>query len=270
MVQKFKTADDAYIGSIDVGSGSWNSMVISPDSKYAYLTDWSEDGRIAYVDLETLSFIQYYEGTNLFSFPYNITANTDFTTLYVTTGYGNSIYKIDVSNPYDPHIDQIVLAPGQQPSSIPGTFDPVEVDFSSDQSKYFVTCYSSYEVRVFNVLNDSLLNVIKVSAYPTEMTLSQSHPYLFVTNAPDPCHEAECKSSLNVINYSDLSFIKVFTSGLFQPHGTAIDDSNGYLLVANRNLTTDGPAPHHHSECGGRNGFLLALDLNTLGIYRRL
>jgi hypothetical protein len=36
------------------------------------------------------------------------------------------------------------------------------------------------------------------------------------------------------------------------------------VFVANRNQTTGGPAPHHSSNCGGKNGYITFIDMNTL------
>jgi DNA-binding beta-propeller fold protein YncE len=55
---------------------------------------------------------------------------------------------------------------------------------------------------------------------------------------------------------------KVYTG--HQPHGIMVDEQNSRVYVTNRNVTTGGPAPHHASLCGGRNGYVTAIDLNTL------
>jgi len=49
----------------------------------------------------------------------------------------------------------------------------------------------------------------------------------------------------------------------FQPHGIAVDESKNLLYVLSRNILSKGPAPHHTSECIGRNGFVNFVDLNT-------
>ena len=49
----------------------------------------------------------------------------------------------------------------------------------------------------------------------------------------------------------------------FQPHGIAINPNDNVLYALSRNLLTQGPAPHHTSVCGGRNGFVSFIDLNT-------
>ena len=49
-----------------------------------------------------------------------------------------------------------------------------------------------------------------------------------------------------------------------QPHGIAIDEKEGVVYIASRNNNPNGPAPHHSSSCGGRNGYYQMFDLNTL------
>jgi hypothetical protein len=51
---------------------------------------------------------------------------------------------------------------------------------------------------------------------------------------------------------------------VYQPHGIAVDETSGLAFVASLNYSTTGPAPHHPSGCTGRNGFMTAIDLNTL------
>ena len=46
-----------------------------------------------------------------------------------------------------------------------------------------------------------------------------------------------------------------------QPHGVAVDDDKQLVFVANRNAVPGGPAPHHSSACGGRNGYLSIIEM---------
>lgn len=264
IVQKFRTSDDSLVGQVDIGSGSWNTMAISPDGTKAFVVDFEDEGRIAYIDLENLTLIQMYQGSGLFASPHGSWLNSTFTTLYVTAEYGNFIYKIDITNPTFPDIEKVVIKPGQLPNTITGTLDPHEIMLSPDESKYFITCEASNEVRVMDAQTDTLIKVIPVGVYPVEMAMSKTHPYLFVTCSEDPCSEPLCKGSVYVLDYNTLEVKTVLQSGLFQPHGIAIDDDLGYAMVASRNITPDGPAPHHSSDCGGRNGYMKFIDMNTL------
>jgi DNA-binding beta-propeller fold protein YncE len=69
---------------------------------------------------------------------------------------------------------------------------------------------------------------------------------------------------VSVINYNTLQLVGTINQTLFQPHGIAIDDDRNLIIVTNRNLTNDGPAPHHSSECGARNGFISYYRLSDL------
>jgi hypothetical protein len=62
---------------------------------------------------------------------------------------------------------------------------------------------------------------------------------------------------------ASLMVVKKLNSG-YQPHGLAVDDQQDLLLIANRNASIDGPAPHHTTECGGRNGYVTYANLSTL------
>lgn len=264
VLQKYRTLNDSFVGEIVIGPGNWNTMAISPDGREAFVVDWDDEGKIAYVDLESLSLKQYYQGSGLFTQPHGSWLNSGYTTLYVTSQYGNYIYKVDITNPSFPDIQKVVLKPGQLPNNIQGTLDPHEVMLSPDESKYFVTCQASDEVRVLDAANDTLIAVIPVGNYPLEMAVSLTMPYLFVVCQEDPCSEPVCKGSVYVINYETLEVVTSLQSGLFEPHGIGVDDAAGIVMIANRNVNPGGPAPHHSSDCGGRNGYLKFIDLNTL------
>jgi DNA-binding beta-propeller fold protein YncE len=264
IVQKFRASDDSYVGSVDIGTGSWNTMAITHDGKKAFVVDFEDNGRIAYVDLENLALIQIYQGNDLFESPHGSWLDNADTTLYVTAEYGNFIYKINIKDPSAPDIEQVVIKPGQQPNTIHNSIDPHEIMLSWDESKYFVTCEASNEVRVMDTKMDTLLAAIPVGVFPVEMTMSKKYPYLFVTCMEDPCSEPLCKGSVYVIDYNTLQVVTSLQSGLFQPHGIVVDDSSGIVVVSSRNINPDGPAPHHVSDCGGRNGYLKFIDLNTL------
>ncbi|MBA3647849.1 MAG: hypothetical protein H0W62_04745 [Chitinophagales bacterium] len=264
VMQKFRTSDDTHVGDIDIGVGSWNTMCFSADSKYAFAVDWEDQGKVVYVDLENMKVLKTYSGSDLFSWPHGSAVNSSFTTLYVTSQYGNYINKIDITDPLFPDVQKTVIKPGQQPNTIPNTYDPHEILLSPDESKYFVTCQASNEVRVMDAATDTLIKVIPVGTYPLEMSVSKVHPYLFVTCMQDPCGQPACRGSVYVLDYNTLEVVKVLQSELFQPHGVAVDDENEKVYISNRNIDPNGPPPHHTSECGGKNGFIRIIDMNLL------
>jgi DNA-binding beta-propeller fold protein YncE len=140
-----------------------------------------------------------------------------------------------------------------------------DIRFSPDGTKYFVTCQSQFnispEVRVFQSSNDSLLAAIPVGPMPSEISVSSSTPYLFVTCMEDTIHFAGKRGSVAMINYDDYSVSFIYTG--HQPHGIEVDEDKKLVYVINRNASSDGPAPHHTGECAGRNGNVSFIDLNT-------
>ena len=253
VLQKFRTSDDAFVGEAVISSGSWNTFAISPDGTKAWVVDFATIGRVAYVDLVNMQLLAtYQDGSNIFN-PHGSAVSPNGNFLYVTGQVGNKIYKFDLSDPMIPDYSDINIITSGGP-----TADPHELAFSPDGSKYFVTCQGRNEVRVFNAVNDAPLATIATAAFPLEMTMSPSNNLLFVS--------CEAGNSVSIIDMGSLTHVKDLFVG-FQPHGLAVDEDGGVVYVANRNTSTSGgPIPHHTSSCGGRNGYLTMISLNTLNL----
>jgi DNA-binding beta-propeller fold protein YncE len=256
--QKYTAIDNKPAGKVNLGVGSWNSFVISSNSKTAYVVDWSASGKIAVVDLETMKNINYAG----FNYPHGsaLSSNNEF--LYVTSQNGNYIYKFNVSDPANPI--KIMLDNSKVPIET-SNLDAHDIIFSPDHSKYFVSCQGSNELRVMSAGRDSLITIIKTGELPQEMSISKNSPYLFVSCMEDTTAGALQRGSVAVINYELNSLMKSITTG-FQPHGLAVDDQNKRVYVGNRNISSGGPTPHHQGICSGRNGYITAIDLNTLNM----
>ena len=169
----------------------------------------------------------------------------------ITQNVGNKIFKWDITDPYQPDYETVTVNPS-------GASNPHEVIYHPSGNKYYVTCEAIDEVRVFNSANDSLIATIPTGDFPQEFTLSPKHNLLFVSNM--------IGNSVTIIDMSDDTFIKTLTTG-YEPHGLAVDDIRDRVYVANRNTAVSGgPPPHHVSECGGRNGYLTIIDINTLDL----
>lgn len=260
-LEVFNAHDDSRVGTITIGPGYWNTMAITGDGRYGFVVDLSDDGHVAVVDLQERTLITQLYGLR---WPHGSWASRSGNVLYVTSQYGNHIYKLDISNLANIQLERIVMNPQQLPHNFQGTYDPHEVIMSPDESKYFVSCQASNEVRVFDAATDALLAVIPVGNYPQEMAVSNRFPYLLVTCTDDPCSTPKCRGSVYVINYNTLETVAVINEGLYQPHGIGVADDAGYAVVASRNIDLEGPPPHHISDCGGRNGFIQFIDLSSL------
>ncbi len=260
--QKYSTADDRFLAQADIGIGSWNTFALTADSKKAYVIDWTGN-KIVVVNLETMSVITSYAG--IFNFPHGSYVDDTRDVLYVTSNYSNFIHKIDVSDPLNPQIEDQSL--DLNPPTLGNSLDPHEVITSPTHDKIYVACMRSNEVRVLKIKpfpqDDSLLAVVPTGITPLEMAYSIQRNLLFVTCMEDTVLFYTGRGCVTVIDMNTNTVVKNINVG-YQPHGLAVDDYNGVVYVASRNYSSTGPAPHHSSSCGGRNGFVTTIDINTL------
>ncbi|CAN5912417.1 hypothetical protein BH11BAC7_BH11BAC7_14400 [soil metagenome] len=272
-LEKHRTSDDALVARILLGPtdsaavGSWNTLSISPDSHYAYVVDWSPDGRVARINLQTNHWEQTYQGSNLFVQPHGSAITPDGHYLYLTCLQGNYVYRVDISIPQLPDVEKMVIDGSGVPNNNSFTGENThDILFSPDGTKYFVTCQNTNLVRIMDATTDpnTLIATIPVGTYPQEMAVSEdfSTPYLYVTCMEDQNTYPGYRGSVAVINWVTGALVTTVNTG-YQPHGVTIDDGRNIAFVTNRNSTIGGPAPHHSTSCGGRNGYFSLIDMNT-------
>lgn len=271
-LEKYRASDDAFVGRILLGPnqsaafGSWNTFAITPDSRYAFVVHWDPNGpgRIAWVDLDAMTYNQTYQSSAL-NQTHGSCISPDGNTLYVTTTSGNFIYKFDVSDPTSPSFDQVVID-GVSPLPLTTSSENGhEIAMSPDGTKYFVTASGTNCIRVMNITNDSLIATIPMGLYPLEMAFSLTTPYAYVTCMEDTVTFPGERGSVFAFNWQTNTVIGSVYTG-HQPHGVAIDDARELVIVANRNVTPGGPAPHHANACGGRNGYVTFIDLMSMSV----
>jgi YVTN family beta-propeller protein len=260
-LQKYSTADDHLVGEAILGFKNWNTLTVSNDGNTVYAVDWSGIGDIAVVNTNDFSIPVQHNG-GLYLNPHGSCMNPTGDSLYVTQNFVGSyqIYKIPVSDFSSPVL--VSLSP------TPTNLNTHDILFSPDGLEYFVTCQGTSEVRIMQTGSDQLLATIPVGAMPSEMAVSASHNLLFVTCEEDTSVVGK-RGSIAVIDITtnSLASTPYIYSG-HQPHGISLDDSRNLVFVANRNVTTGGPAPHHSGACGGKNGYVTFIDMNTLTLLQ--
>lgn len=254
-LQKIDTRSDTVIADVQVGVGSWNVFHISPDGKKLLLGDFSGAGRLLLINTESMQIERTFGGLFM---PHGITSDSLFEVFYVTSQLGNTVYRINLNS----EVRRISI--DGNPSNILPTRNPHEILMAPDYSKYFLTCDKSSEVRIMSTASDSVIDSIDVGIFPQEMAISKTKPYLFITCTEDNSLTAGFRGSIYVIDYNTHKVIKRIDGPFYQPHGISVDDVNGLVYIFNRNVNSNGPAPHHSSSCNGRNGYYTIYDLNTL------
>lgn len=260
LLQKYSTIDDRLVAELDLGISGWHTMNISEDSRFAALSHWNAQGRVAYVDLETMSLVAMWQGL---SYPHGCAFSENGNSLYVVSQMGNFFYKLDITDPQNPDLEMIPVQTGELPVTF-GSYMPYVIQFTPDYQKYYITCQGTDEVRGFRASNDSLESVAQASGVPQLCGFSESTPYMFVTCMVDTT-DPNTHSSVDVFNWHNGSYVTTVYPG-FQERGLAVDDEHDVVYVANRNVDPGGPAPHHTTSCGGRNGSVSLIRISTLEV----
>lgn len=254
-LQRYRSSDDSYAGQVYVGYDSYNTFVITNDSKKAFCVGYL-NGQISTVDLTNMRLIDTARGFGVGSF-HGSMLNPANTALYVTAVANSFLVKMDPSD--FSGFTYIKLYSGAAPGT---ALNPHDIIFSPDGTKYFVTCQASNEVRVMDAATDTLIKIIPVGITPQDMSTSKSKNLLFVTCMEDVSTFPGKHGSVYAIDMNTFAATPIDVG--YQPHGISVDDEKGLVYVANRNVNPNGPAPHHTTDCGGRNGYVTMIDLNTL------
>ncbi len=275
VLQKFRTIDDSFVAQTYIGSGSWNTFTITKDAKHAFAIDYSAgdgptpgQGRVKYIDLNTMEVKATYVGSGLFSYPHAVALNKQEDILYVFGQEASFFYKVYLSaagsTPLQPDFSGMITL--DQSNGL--LLKPHDVLFTPLGDKYIISCQNTNEIRIYNTADDQLIKTIAVGTFPQEIAISESKNYLFAACMEDTVNFPGLRGSVAVIDLNNLTLIKHVYTG-YQPHGLAVDDVKQEVIVVNRNTNSKGPAPHHTSECGGRNGYVSFIDLTTLELIPR-
>lgn len=260
-VQQFSAVNDSFIRNIGLGMGAWTSFEITPDSRYGYFVDNSDPGKVVYADLaEGVSRAIYTYGGQL-SYPTGIALNEPLKKLYIGAATGNFVYSINISDPLSPVISKVALdgTIAQNASSL----NPSELLADQVMGKCYIACTGTNEIRIADMAGDSVMAIIPLSAAPAFMDYSPSLQKLFVSCPDDETSFPGNRGCVVVIDGRTNTVYKKLNTG-YQPYGISVDDQLKIVTVVNANISADGPASHHVTGCGQKNGNVTFIDYNTL------
>ncbi len=262
--QKFDATTDKFVANCTLKDngvsilGTWNVFTIHPSGKEACVSDFSPNGYIVRVNLETMETIQTYKAQ---SGVHGVTYNQFGDTLYAMELFASRIIRIFINEPGEFDLFDLPGSANQAPH---------QINFRPDFKYFFVTCQGTNDVRVFDAATNALVKTIKTGNFPQEMAMSKKRNLLFVTCTEDLSLAApRTKGIVSIIDMNTLTLVQNIVDVGYEPHGIAVDDNNNNIIVASRNTGSAGPAPHHSTNCGGRNGFVTIFDLNTFQKTKR-
>lgn len=267
-IRRYRTSDDALDGKIFIGNASWNTIAFTPDSKYLFAVDWAPGvgGKVKKCDLVQMTVV---DSATLADAPHASAVSPDGKYVYIGASGGNYLYKIHVDSLSKPASYGFIDFDGMGPAPS-SNYNPHEVVFSADSTRYYVSCAGNnntgdLSVKVFDAATDNLVTSVSLPSGAYEMGISETKKLMFVTSYDATSLYPE--GQVMVIDLASNSFLKSIATGV-QPHGVAVDDGAGLVYIANRNLSGAAP-PHHTSVCGGQNGTLVHIDLNSLSLLEK-
>ncbi len=269
-VKKFETATNKKVGQLNLGTGFWRSMVVSPNSDRALLADWSGNsalygGKIALVDLTTMSLVALYnDPADSVYFPYGITTDANFQTAYVSCQTGNFLYKIDISDEMNPVVNRVKLIDSENYQFFGIGYRPSDIRLSADGSLYSVVCEVSNKVYIFQTADDAVVAEMDLGLNPQKAVFSESLGILAVSVMEDVMTMPEGKGFVRLFDLNTFAFITDIYPG-YQPRAMYLASDDKTLYIINRNADlTGGDKPHHYSGCQGNNGYATRIDLESL------
>jgi DNA-binding beta-propeller fold protein YncE len=257
--QKFDALYDRCVSTLDLGEGTWRSFTISDDSKTAWCFDNAEAGRIAKVDLDQMRVLQ------IFSEPGSVYSESPVFVspdkMYAGSEFGNYFSVFDVTGGAK-LIKQVILD-GATEINHETSEDPVCLRSDRAGTRCFVACRKSREIKVVDTLKDSVFTTIHLGVSPFMLDFDADRNLLFISCTDDSVSFAGHLGSVKVVDLNSMSVIRTINIG-YQPNGIVVNAEHGYAAVVNSNISPKGPGPHHTGGCGGRNGYVTFIDLNTL------
>jgi YVTN family beta-propeller protein len=262
-MEVFSTLTDERVASISLGHNGWNSMCLTPDGKFGFVVG-EQMREIVPVDLTTQAVLD--APFTVFQDIHGPAVHPTQQKLYIPISLRSGLYVLDFDQgAHLSNLRTVDLLQNQAPVE-PGNLWPYDMVFRQNGATYYVACRHSNEVRCMDGSTDSLLAVVPVGSFPVDLAISEARGLLFAAcmedstlNPGDPTR----KGSVSVIDLQTHQRIRSIYTGT-QPAGIAVDEENGYLVVTNRNAT--GLSQHHAGTCGGVNGYVTLIDLQTLEV----
>ncbi len=259
-VQQFNAATDQLTGTITLPEGVWTSMVITPDSKYAYIADNSSPGKLAMVDLSSLEVVNLYSFDDSLHYPAGMCLSSDGKQLLIGTTSGNFVHLIDLTTPGSQSLKRIIVDESGSLSFVPGV-NPAHIIQDSHSESWLIGCSGSGELVTIDAENGKQTGVVSINQGIGQMVASGK---LLFLSCPDDLESFPGNRGAVVVVDLDASrVIKRINSG-YQPYGLVVDSENEVVVVVNANISIEGPDSHHTSGCGEKNGNLSFIDLQTL------
>ncbi len=159
--------------------------------------------------------------------PHGIALSSDGSTLWVASNQASHFFKIETNRFGEENYQPDNFRIGSDvPSSYEindGFYNALELELSHDNTKLFISCSNSNEIRVFDTSTGDSLDSFSVGMMPWHFQLSKDDSQLFVAN--------RMGNSISIINIltEDISNLDDFSMDMM--HGCALSGNDDILVV---------------------------------------
>ncbi len=267
-IEKYRTDNYQFEGRVVVANNP-SLMALNQSGNRLLVTHWNDDvtsPKVSLINTENMSVMDVIVDNLPFS--HGLSVTSDFLTAYVCPNEGNFFAKYRLKGDLSGFLDseKYPLDPTDPVPSGTNKYYPYQLLLSPDQSKLFVACRNTHELRIFNTSNFELSTKIQLDSLPRLMVYDNSSNRLFVACAKSKnvAAQGSLRGSVAVVDGLNNTFIKYIYNVGHRPHGIGIDPLNNRLYVSSEN--TGAIDPPHHPIPGATYppGKFSVVDLNTL------
>ena len=233
-VLKFDLNLDTLIDSVNVGSMP-ALMALDVENQFLYVSRFMPMGGMSTQSQEIHQInVQSMEVTGVVvvgaDSPHGIALSSDGTTLWVASNQASHIFKIETSefgnSSYQPQNYPLGSEVPEPIEINDGIYNVLELELSHDDSRLYVSCSNTMQVRVFDTETGDSLATIMTGMMPWHMQISNDDTKLYVSN--------RMSNSITIANLETnmvIDNIEDETGTINMLHGCALSNNNDYLVV---------------------------------------
>lgn len=272
-IDKYRTDNYEFVGKVEISATSPALIVLNQVGTRAFVTHYNPDparAKLTYINTENMTVIQSLKESAFFlSNPHGIKASKDFKTLYIAAGNYFARFSVGENGITEPP-EYFPLNPGDAPNPDGSAYDPYQVFLTEDETKLFISCNVTSEVRVMDTQTGDLLKVIPTAKWPRLMDYDPITDLLFVACRDEEnfSEQGSLQGCVSVIDVGNMSFKQNIYNLGHRPHGVSVSVKGRKVYVSSEN--TGGADPGHHPVEGGGGppGKYNVIDLNTLEVLK--
>jgi len=231
MVLKFDLKSDNLVGSVTVGNMP-ALMALDIENQFLYVSRFmpmmgmsTESQEIHQINVQSM------EVTGVVvvgaDSPHGIALSSDGKTLWVASNQASHIFKIETSefgnSSYQPQNFPLGSEVPEPIEINDGIYNALELELSHDDSKLYVSCSNTMQVRVFDTETGDSLTTIMTGMMPWHMQISEDDSKLYVTN--------RMGNTISKINLETDESILMEDETMNMLHGCALASGNDLLVV---------------------------------------